>query len=101
MLCVCRALCSSTSGSRFGSKVRPESGAGVAASTSSPISVAFRSSRPAEALSVAYPRQWLCFIRFGHKWRRSVNEGMAFQRCVRCGKEREMPVAVPYSGPPV
>jgi hypothetical protein len=24
-----------------------------------------------------------------------VNEGAAFQRCVRCGKEREMPEAVP------
>jgi hypothetical protein len=44
------------------------------------------------------PREWKCL--FGHKWRRSVNEGVKFQRCIRCGKEREMPVAPPpYVGP--
>jgi hypothetical protein len=35
------------------------------------------------------PRRWRCLLRFGHKWRRSVNEGMEFHRCIRCGKERE------------
>lgn len=33
-----------------------------------------------------------------HRWRRSVNEGMAFKRCVRCGKEREIPAVVQYPG---
>jgi hypothetical protein len=49
-------------------------------------------------VSVASPPRWRCLLRFGHKWRRSVNEGAEFQRCVRCGKEREMPIVPPYSG---
>lgn len=43
------------------------------------------------------PRQWRCVL-LGHKWRRSVNEGAEFQRCIRCGKEREAPAVVQYPG---
>jgi hypothetical protein len=44
------------------------------------------------------PRQWLCLLRFGHKWRKSVNEGDAYARCARCGKEKDYPAVVQYPG---
>ena len=43
------------------------------------------------------PRRWLCLL-LGHKWRRSVNDGAEFQRCLRCGKERDTPAVVQYPG---
>jgi hypothetical protein len=51
----------------------------------------------AAVVSGANPRRWLCLL-LGHKWRRSVNDGAEFQRCLRCGKERETPAVVQYPG---
>lgn len=36
------------------------------------------------------PREWLCLLRFGHKWRKTVVAEVPFLRCARCGKEKDM-----------